>query len=390
MKKALPLLLILLLSLAFACAETPVPPALLWDRDAGEHWQLDDSGAAVNRGAHAMDDDRCTVCGCELQDWGDGNIMVTDRDAYGNTLRYTSYENGVATYDSVHLLTCTEDGVVLRDVEFIGGVLCGESVYTVNASGEQIPVLQTAWNEDGTTSVNEFDEFGNCVRAAIYEADGSLIHETLSEYARLEDDWFGVWYYECKQLSRFASGETFYQETNRHGDTVCSRNTYADGTVWSDNTYEYEYKNGSPVWRRQYSFGVLTGEMYFDSHESLEKEIEHLEDGSRIVCLYNAEGDPTTATTYAADGSLLTVTAWEYRYNDEGSQQEIRMYIDGVPAQDTVFLYDEEGSFIGYCETEHHADGARTARLYDDWFELVSTTVYAADGSVISTAPAAD
>lgn len=385
MKKILSVLLVSLLLLCAAYAAEPVFPTYDWYFDGASHWQLDDTGAPINQGAHTLDDGSvCTGCGCELTDWGDGAVDVTDYDDYGNVLRYASFSGEEKTYESIHVLTYDDNGVVTNDLEYISGVLYGETVYTVTDEGEQLPVSMTAWNDDGTTSVNRYDEHGNCIHAAIYEADGSLIHETISEYAPIEDEWFGTWYYECKTTSRFASGETFYDERNEYGDITRSRNTDADGNVWSDSTYEYEYKNGTMVWSKQYSFGVLANEEFYNKDGSCVKEIDYLDDGCTDVTLYDDRGDTLSITTYDAEGAVVTVTTYEWIYDDDGNQLEDRKYIDGVLAAETVFHYDEEMNFTGYHEAEYHADGTRTVTTYDDCFDPILVTVYAADGSVLS------
>ena len=123
MKKLFPILFALALLLTAACAEDSALPVFLWEHDGLNHWQLDAAGVPVNQGAHTLreEDLRCTVCDAEVLDWGDGAIDVTDYDAYGNTLRYTSFENGEKTYESIHAFTYDEAGVVLVDREYIDG-----------------------------------------------------------------------------------------------------------------------------------------------------------------------------------------------------------------------------------------------------------------------------
>lgn len=305
MKKLFPILFALALLLTAACAEDSALPVFLWEHDGVNHWQLDAAGVPVNQGAHTLreEDLRCTVCDAEVLDWGDGAIDVTDYDTYGNALRYTSFENGEKTYESIHAFTYDEAGVVLVDREYIDGVFYCETLYTVSAEGEQLPVTQTAWNEDGSTSVNEYDDHGNCVRAVVYAEDGSVTFETLSEFALNDDGW----YYECKTTSRFASGETFYTESNQYGDHIRVLNTDADGIVWADTVYEYEYKDFSRVWKKQYSFGVLVWEEHLNEEGVCIRETEYPEDGGSVVYLYDENGNPTTVTTYAADGSVISV-----------------------------------------------------------------------------------
>ena len=385
MKKLLSMFLILLFLLCTAHAQESSLPPFDWHFHGTSHWQLDASGASVNLGNHTPDDSStCTGCGCEILDWGDGAVDITDYDEYGNTLRYVTFSGEEMTYESIHTLTYNESGVVIRDLEYIGGVLYCETVYTVSEEGEQLPVSATAWNDDGTTSVSSYDEHGNRVRAVIYDTDGNIYHETISEYTAVEDEWFGLHYYESKSTSRFATGETFYSEVNEHGDTLRTRNTEADGTVWSDSAYEYEYKNGMKVWCKQYSFGVLTSEDFYNKDGDRVKEVEYREDGSTDVTLYDDRGDTISITTYDASGAVATITTYEWLYDDDDHQRETRRYIDGVLEEETIFHYDEEMNFTGYHEAVYHADGTRTVTTYDDAFDPILVTVYAQDGTILS------
>lgn len=216
------LMVSLLLVCAAAFAEAPVypgadmaAPVYEWERDLYNHWQLDANGQPVNTAVHTLDDAMiCTVCGSEVFDYGDGtgSGSVSNYDAHGNLLHYTGIEEGVAVNESRHILTYDENGVLVRDLEFIGGVLFSECIYAADAEGNAVPVTQTVWYDDGTSAMNEYDQNGNCVRSTSFESDGSLDVETLTEYAMSEDGWF----YECKTLTRFASGATFYSEYNQY------------------------------------------------------------------------------------------------------------------------------------------------------------------------------
>ena len=384
MTKFTSLLLACLLLFSAAAADESNLPHFEWEHDGNNHWQLDDSGAVINSGAHILVENTqlCTVCGCDILDWGDGCIDVTDYDAFGNTLRYASFENGEKVYESVHIYTYNADGVVLTDHEYINGVFACEAIYTVSETGEQIPVTGTLWNEDGTVSINEYDAYGNCIRAAVTDSEGNVLVEMLSEYA-LND--FG-WYYECKTTSRFDTGDTYYQEINQYGDTVRSVNTDADGAVWSNTRYEYQYKDGVKLCSKQYDGDQLIFARTFDSDGNLLTETEYLDDGQTIDYLYNEAGDVVSATTHAEDGSVITVTNYEYVYSDDMYLLEIHEHTDGVLTGATVFSYDDEGCFTGFRETVYHADGTRTVEQYDDALMHISTTVYAADNSIISTA----
>ena len=116
MKKILSLLLALLFVLCTAHAQEPSLPAFDWHFNGTSHWQLDESGAPVSPGAHTPDDSSvCTGCGCEIMDWGDGAVDITDSDEYGNTLRYASFSGEEKTYESIHALTYDENGFLIRE-----------------------------------------------------------------------------------------------------------------------------------------------------------------------------------------------------------------------------------------------------------------------------------
>lgn len=138
------------------------------------------------------------------------------------------------------------------------------------------------------------------MRSANFAADGSLIVETLSEYA-LGD--YG-WYYECKTTTRFPDGESFYNEYNQYGDATRTINIHADSTVWLDRVYEYEYAHGVKRRMKAYEDGVLVAEKFYDEEGCNAKDVECLKDGSYIVFTYDEDGN-TIETVYDAAGNLV-------------------------------------------------------------------------------------
>ncbi len=300
-KKYVALCLMVFVLLASSFAEELVVPVFEWERDLYTHWQLDENSHPVNAGEHTLDDAMfCTVCGSEIWDYGDGSGSgsVNNYDEQGNLVHYTDFAEGVIENDSRHILTYDENGVLILDLEFIGGVFFGEYTYAADENGNAVPVKTTVWYDDGTSAENEYDQYGNCVRSASYEADGSLVSETLMEYAMNE---YG-WYYECKTLARFTSGATFYSEYNQYGDEIRSINTNDDGTVWLDRVYEYKYAGSTKVWSGSYAAGMLVAETFYDADGCNAKDVEYNEDGSCIVYTYDEDGN-TIETVYDAAGN---------------------------------------------------------------------------------------
>ena len=390
MKKTLALLLGTLLLLAAACAEETVFPPLAWETDPANHWQLDASGAIVNQGAHDSGDSwTCSVCGSDILVWDDGSADVTDYDAYGNTVRFTTYdENGEVTYQSRHVLTCNEDGIILKDQEYLGGQLYSETTYTVNENGEQIPTGSHSWYEDGTSASSQYDEFGNCVYSATYDENGVVDCEIFCEFAPIEDEWFGLYYYECKNLIRYPSGEFFSHETNEYGDHTRVLNVNADGVAWADYVYEYEYKNGQKTLALTYTQDVLVREEIFNDDECIIQETEFLKDGGKVVYRYNDNTDLYSETSYAADGSVQSHTDHEYEYTEDGSILSYRAIVDGRLEQESIYRYelDEDGDecYVGKVEIFYYEDGTRTETEYDNWLTAIREVTYAADGTILS------
>lgn len=313
MKKLLLVFLAALLVITLASAEEQVMPTFQWQRNAQHHWH--DSPA--NAQPHTLDEmGACSVCGCEVLAWDDGSADIYDYDEYGNQTRYTCIDSdGVITLEIVHALTY-ENGVLVRDREFYDGVFLCETIY----AGDHIPVMQTTWNDDGTTSINEYDEHGNCVHAYILDADGMMSFETISEFTEAEDGW----YTEVKTISRFADGTCFQSEYNLFGDPIRTVNTEADGTVWSDTVYEYEYDGVNKVWCKQYSFGRLAMESWYLDGQLI-TETEYPEEGGKYIYEYNDNGDITLITSYAADGTLLSIESFEY---DEEEKEDEWIWFD--------------------------------------------------------------
>lgn len=373
------LLLLCLIFSAHSEAAAPELPVFAWQRDSINHWQLTQEGAITDLAPHALDDALlCTVCGSEIWLFEDGAADVNDYDEYGNLTRYTSLDaQGAIVTETVHAYEYNEEGVVLRDLEFYNGVFCAESLFTVTEEGEQIPVSQTAYNNDGTTSVNTYDEHGNLVHSAVFTADGTVEFETITEYT-LDDDGC---YYALRETSRFTEGTTFYTEYNQYGDPILSRITEADGTTWSNHSYEYQYLDGMMVWRKQYDRGVLTLETWYNADGMSVKEIAYQEDGATEVWLFNENGDTLSVTWYRPDGSISQQETYEYGYAEDMQLLWSKVSLDGKLSRETQYAYDEEQCLLGFTETTWHKDGSRTVCTYNGSLELIQETHYDAEGN---------
>lgn len=282
-------IIFLLLLTAASLAETPAMPVFEWERNITHHWQLDEQGNVIHKEIHALDDFQyCDICGSEVWDWGEGRGDVSNFDAFGNLLRYTSFDpEGGAAYDAAHVITYDENGMMIKDLEYLNGVKYGEYTYAAGAEGFPIPVTMFYFYEDGSGAKCWFDAQGNEVRMESYDEQGMLISETIREYAQDEEGWT----FEAKTTIRFVEGEEFYTEYNRYGDETRKIYTEADGTVWLDHTYEYEYQDGTKVLCKVYEDGTLVRESFYDENGFNVKDIEYQEDGSFTEVFYDEEDD---------------------------------------------------------------------------------------------------
>lgn len=388
MKKSLLMLLCLLCLAAAVLAEEAVPtatpaptmPVFEWECNPAGHWRMLESGEKADLGIHKLADDMiCTVCGAEVWVYDDLSGDVYYYDDFGTLIRHTSYANdGMITYDFIRALTYDDNGHVLHALEFIDGVLFGEITYAVNADGESIPVTEYAWYDDGTWALNEFDEYGNCIRATTYDEEDNLTSETISEYKLLEDGWF----YESKNTTRMDDA-VFVTEYNEYCDTV-RRQISEAGVVWTDCTYEYEYRNGQKLWCKTYEQGRLSRETVYDPEAGMPvKETEYYDDNTVIVSEFNLIGDPLSISFLAADGTLEMTQTFEYVYDEYDSILSCKAYVNGVLVLFTEYAADEFGwTYVGR-ETMYNEDGSYTVVLFDANEEIVSETNYNAQGAVI-------
>lgn len=354
-------------------------PVFLWERSGAEHWKQSASGEKTDVGAHTFDGANCTVCGSEVWRFDDGSADVSDYNDHGDLTRYTSFDgSGKVIIEICYAYEYDAEGRMLLSREFTGDVLTGEVTYTVNDSGETIPVSQVAYYDDDTWAINEYDEHGNLIHTATYETDGTISFEEFSEYALSTEGY----YYESSKTSLFADGASFYHEYNEYSDPIRTLNMEADGTVWEDAAYEYQYENGMMLWKKQYSSGVLTQEFFYNEEGLATRETEFFDDGAKMTTEYNAFSDPVIITFYTADGSVEMVQTYEYEYNEDMTRRLTRAYTDGMLVIQTEYA-TEDGWSYACRETLYDADDSFIVYEFNSQEEIISETSYDAQGNLI-------
>lgn len=319
MKKLTALFLALLFLTCSACAQSPALPTFTWQRNGNGHWQQDPADIQP----HTLDDlFFCAVCGSEVWVYEDGSADIFDYDEHGNQTRYTGFdEQGQVISELVYALTYEQDQLLLAD-EFIDGVHYSQTTYAMSESGEVYAQRMTTWLDDSTTSVNTFDEHGNCIHSLTLDENNNPSFETYTDYALNDDGW----YYTVKDVSRFGDGSGFTTEYNAMGDPIRTVHTEADGSVWSDTTYEYGYDGMDKLWCRQYAFGRLALESEY-ADGMLVTETEYPEEGGRYIYEYNENGDIILITAYDTTGALVSIESFEY--DEEETEEEEWFWFDG-------------------------------------------------------------
>lgn len=354
-----------------------------------EHWFACECGEKIDAAAHHVGDDlRCDACGLEILELDDGYVDVTGYDEYDNVCVMISYDPEGNVLSSVEFrYTYDERGNTMGCEYFSDGVLQGRDEYLPDGNGGTVIFSSSSFFE-GETNYNEYDEYGNMVYYAHYNADNVITHESRSEYA---PDSNGD-YYECREISTYEDGSCSETEYNQYGEATLRRFCDADGNPLSEDVWEYGYsEEGKMEWMKEYRDGVLIREIlnfavFTDEWDVTsgypENVIEYYEDGSRLVIFNGTNSEPETETLYNADGSVAWVRSYKYEYFEDGNWKRILVYQDDVLIRDTQYAMGEEWSRKASV-TEYHEDGTRTVWEYDENEEIVSEKNYDADGNEI-------
>lgn len=207
----------------------------------------------------------------------------------------------------------------------------------------------------------EYGFNGNITRVQIY-TDDVLIEEDLYKSVDGEDVLHECIYYN-------EDGTKFTNEYDDFGNIVKVLSYTADGEIDVDSTSEYSLDE------------------YGEWYES--KNVSIYSSGIKTESEYDRFGENITNIVYNAEGEIESSLAWDTEYNEDGDIISQKQYSDGVLISESVYkkleLEDGEG-YVNFPETvtEYGEDGGRTVTVYDENDEVVSLTVYDADGNVIS------
>lgn len=282
-----------------------------WEADLKEHWQsCSDCGKKLDKGAHTLDEfERCAICGAEVVDWGDSQSLYqyTER---GELLRISDYDaSGKTVTETVFTYEYDTDGNLLHSSTLVDGVLVDAYTYTV-VNGESIVSEYIDYLEDGSRSVNDYDENGNGVRSVFYNSEGEVDLRTESEYALSSN---GEWY-EAVCTTTEADGSSFVMEFSEHGDQTGSTRYDAEGNLVYREAWAYTYdEDGNWQTMRSYYNDLLVSETIFatviaeDSSMTYPETVtEYEEGGAKTVTVYDENGETVRQTRYDASGKAVS------------------------------------------------------------------------------------
>lgn len=309
----LPFLLFICLAAGALAQEEHTHAFDQWDRDLACHWQACLCGEAApgEKEAHALQDGwLCVTCGSEITLLEEGAGEIDNYNEDYDLLRMTLYENGAAVEDYRYVYQRDEQGRILGKTCYWNGLLQEECTYRINAWGESVPVLQLFYEQDGATSRNEYDVYGNIVKVVCLEPDGSLSFEETTEYSY--DGEGNILH--TKVYGHFAEGESYRRETNGQGDGVFSAHYDIDGQELFQFRTEFGYDaHGNKLWSKQYLNGVLSSESIYEVVQaesafpfSYEKKcIAYLEEGGWEEWEYDMDGNEIRYARYDALGTEM-------------------------------------------------------------------------------------
>ncbi len=327
----LPVLICIIITFAFTACHSHNPE---WRVDKDSHWRECECGEISELAEHSFELDICAVCSAERKT-EDGKITeINVFNDYGDWIQQIFYdedENPIGEYTARY--TYDENGNKLSEDVYDGQELYVSCEYEYGSDGFTYKKYESEPTGDGGKYVIEFDENGDPVGTYEYDADGNMIEARRSEYLTDENGEL--------------VGEKVYIN-----DVLSKEMKYASG---SDGEEEYFY---------------------------ISEETNYSDDGSKLVEVYDEDGDVVREIAYDSAGEKLYDYELEYFYNDDGYETLIEKRENGVLRQEIVFEYDDEGNITAeklYEDNKLLKESVYTAA--ENYFYVSKIITYNPDGT---------
>ena len=295
MKKIMILGLVLCLMLA-ACGHEHIVGD--YSCDLSKHWYVcADCGETVSE-EHVFDDESyCEGCGFLVYDMGDGQYNVMGFDEQGATSSDIYYDaNGNILSESFYESEYDENGYETATRTYVDGLLYNEVFYAVEITEDYINhyITQDITYDGDTSVVTDYDKNMNPLRITTRDSAGSILTETVYEYAMDED--LNILYTASRvdgvletEQSRFVGPDgAVYTEWVR---------TYGDGVLAEETTFQYEFADdGNLSVQKEFCNGIQTYEAGYqpdtDGWYYLAREVYFDENGEAAEeYRYDAQGN---------------------------------------------------------------------------------------------------
>lgn len=266
-----------------------------WNVDLTHHRKAcTDCGETVENAEHTLDeDDRCTVCGAKVVDWGDSKSLYLYNDN-GDMLKTVDYDlDGKVITETTYQYEYDSDGLLTGSTTTTDGVLVEKYTYTA-IDGESVVSRYISYADDGTKFTNDYDKYGNVILLVSYDAEGNVDYRSESEYALSSD---GEWY-EVKCTSTEQDGYVTVG-TFSEDDQIGLVRYDSEGNIEYSYAWEYTYdNNGNRQTMKFYCDDVLKEETIYktvttedESTTYPETVTEYHEDGTKTVTTYDENGE---------------------------------------------------------------------------------------------------
>lgn len=217
-----------------------------WQVDIENHWKIcSEDNEKFENGAHALENNICTVCGVQVTETGDGTGELCFYNENGDWSRLITYnEDGTYVTETAEY-TYDENDNKLTMKTYKDGKPVLETEYGTNEDGYSTELKNTIYDEDGSKKVYIYNLKNDITNELDYNADGTVERELVIEYTYNENGEKELEKHTLngklvKEVKYFVfsadswGGKIWYSEVTEHNE---------DGTT-TVNTYD---ENGEPV-----------------------------------------------------------------------------------------------------------------------------------------------
>lgn len=111
------------------------------------------------------------------------------------------------------------------------------------------------------------------------------------------------------------------------------------------------------------------------------------EDGTYCVMTYDEWGSLASMIDYDVDGTIWSEQRTETEYDEDGNILHSKEYLNGFLSYESIYLPCENSEYASTYLSEwisYDIDGSKYVSVYDEQFLTISSTMYDAEGNVLT------